>query len=110
MSDEPLAELLDGAVLGSLRFPLGQVLAEVRSRCRLGYTSRFAASMSLGLDPLWVWRGSWACIGAWFGEAVRSAVPAQRKKTERPAVKMAPAVALIDAILESDRSPSTWPR
>src|SRR6202048_4212787 len=36
-------------------------------------------------------------------EAVRSAVPAQRKKTERPALKMAPAVPLIDAILESDR-------
>lgn len=36
-------------------------------------------------------------------EAVRNAVPAQRKKTERPAVKMAPAVSLIDAILELDR-------
>jgi len=36
-------------------------------------------------------------------EAVRSAVPAQRKKTERPAVKMAAAVSLVDAILESDR-------
>src|SRR5271154_4439288 len=36
-------------------------------------------------------------------EAVRSAVPAQRKKTERPAVKMAAAATLIDAILESDR-------
>jgi len=31
-------------------------------------------------------------------EAVRNAVPAQRKKTERPAVKMAPAAALIDSI------------
>src|SRR5271155_1375512 len=36
-------------------------------------------------------------------EAVRSAVPAQRKKTERPAVKMAAAATLIDAILESDQ-------
>jgi hypothetical protein len=36
-------------------------------------------------------------------EAVRSAVPAQRKKTERPAVKMAAAATLIDAILESER-------
>jgi transposase len=36
-------------------------------------------------------------------EAVRNAVPAQRKKTERPAVKMAPAAALIDWILEGDR-------
>src|SRR5664280_2163678 len=36
-------------------------------------------------------------------EAVRNAVPAQRKKTERPALKMAPAVSLIDSILESDR-------
>jgi hypothetical protein len=36
-------------------------------------------------------------------EAVRNAVPAQRKKTERPAVKMAAAAALVDAILESDR-------
>jgi len=36
-------------------------------------------------------------------EAVRNAVPAQRKKTERPAVKMAAAATLIDAILESDR-------
>jgi hypothetical protein len=30
---------------------------------------------------------------------VRNAVPAQRKKTERPAVKMAAAVSLIDSIL-----------
>src|SRR6202790_4762683 len=36
-------------------------------------------------------------------EAVRNAVPAQRKKTERPAVKMAAAVSLIEAILEADR-------
>jgi transposase len=36
-------------------------------------------------------------------EAVRNAVPAQRKKTERPAVKMAAAVGLVEAILESDR-------
>jgi transposase len=36
-------------------------------------------------------------------EAVRNAVPAQRKKTERPSLKMAPAVALIDVILEGDR-------
>jgi uncharacterized protein (UPF0147 family) len=36
-------------------------------------------------------------------EAVRNAVPAQRKKTERPAVKMASAVSLIDSILELDR-------
>ena len=36
-------------------------------------------------------------------EAVRNAVPAQRKKTERPAVKMVPAVSLIETILESDR-------
>ena len=36
-------------------------------------------------------------------EAVRNAVPAQRKKTERPAVKMSAAVSLIDAILEGDR-------
>ena len=35
--------------------------------------------------------------------AVRNAVPAPRKKTERPAVKMAAAAASIDAILESDR-------
>jgi transposase len=36
-------------------------------------------------------------------EAVRNAVPTQRKKTERPAVKMAAAVSLIDSILELDR-------
>jgi transposase len=36
-------------------------------------------------------------------EAVRNAVPAQRKKTERPAVKMAAAMPLVEAILESDR-------
>ncbi len=36
-------------------------------------------------------------------EAVRSAVPARRKKTERPAVKMAAAAALIESILELDR-------
>lgn len=36
-------------------------------------------------------------------EAVHSAVPARRKKTERPHVKMAPAAAFIDAVLESDR-------
>ncbi len=38
-----------------------------------------------------------------FREAVRNAVPVQRKKTERPSLKMAAAVSLIDAILESDR-------
>ena len=36
-------------------------------------------------------------------EAIQSAVPARRKKTERPHVKMAPAVEFIDAILEADR-------
>ena len=36
-------------------------------------------------------------------EAIRSAIPAQRKKTKRPQVKMAPAVEFIDAILEEDR-------
>src|ERR1039458_9512701 len=36
-------------------------------------------------------------------EAVRNAVPAQRKKTERPALKMVPAVSLIESILELDR-------
>ena len=36
-------------------------------------------------------------------EAARNAVPAQRKKTERPAVKMAAAVSLIGSILELDR-------
>ncbi len=36
-------------------------------------------------------------------EAIRNAVAVQRRKTERPAVKMAPAAALIDAIVESDR-------
>jgi hypothetical protein len=41
-------------------------------------------------------------------EAVRNAVPAQRKKTERPAVKMAPAVSLAESILESDRKASIW--
>ena len=36
-------------------------------------------------------------------EAVRSALPARRKKTERPAVKMAAVSSFIDAILEADR-------
>jgi transposase len=36
-------------------------------------------------------------------EAIQSAVPARRKKTERPRVKMAPAAGFIDAILEADR-------
>ena len=36
-------------------------------------------------------------------EAIQSAVPARRKKTERPHVKMAPAAEFIDAILEADR-------
>jgi len=36
-------------------------------------------------------------------DAVRSATPARRKKTERPHVKIAPAAAFIDAILEADR-------
>lgn len=36
-------------------------------------------------------------------EAVRSALPARRKKTERPHVKMSPAVEFIDSILEVDR-------
>jgi transposase len=36
-------------------------------------------------------------------EAIQSAIPARRKKTERPHLKMAPAVEFIDAILEADR-------
>jgi transposase len=36
-------------------------------------------------------------------EAIRSAIPARRKKTERRHVKMAPAAEFIDAILETDR-------
>ena len=36
-------------------------------------------------------------------EAVRSALPSRRKKTERPHVKMSPAVEFIDTILEVDR-------
>ena len=36
-------------------------------------------------------------------EAIRSAVPARRKKTNRPHVKMAPAAEFIDTILEMDR-------
>ena len=36
-------------------------------------------------------------------EAIQSAIPARRKKTERPRVKMAPAAGFIDAILEADR-------
>jgi hypothetical protein len=36
-------------------------------------------------------------------EAVRSALPARRKKTERPHLKIAPAAAFIDAVLAADR-------
>jgi hypothetical protein len=36
-------------------------------------------------------------------EAIQSAIPARRKKTERPHVKMALAAEFIDAILEADR-------
>ena len=36
-------------------------------------------------------------------EAIRSAIPARRKKTERPLLKMVPAGEFIDAILEADR-------
>jgi transposase len=36
-------------------------------------------------------------------DAVRSAIPARRKKTERPHVKIEPAAAFIDAVLEADR-------
>jgi transposase len=36
-------------------------------------------------------------------EAVESALPVRRKKTERPHVKMSSAAAFVDAILESDR-------
>lgn len=36
-------------------------------------------------------------------EAIRSATPARRKKTERPHGKMAPAASFIDAVLEADR-------
>ena len=36
-------------------------------------------------------------------EAVRSATPARRKKTERPHLKIAPAASFIDAVLEADR-------
>ena len=54
--------------------------------------------------------GSVICVGWKLGvhrrmvrEAVRNAVPARRKKTERPAVKMAAVASLIDSILTSDR-------
>jgi transposase len=36
-------------------------------------------------------------------EAVQSALPARRKKTERPYLKIAPAVAFIDEVLAADR-------
>jgi len=36
-------------------------------------------------------------------EAVRSALPARRKKTERPHLKIGPAAAFIEAVLEADR-------
>jgi transposase-like protein len=36
-------------------------------------------------------------------EAVRSALPARRKKTERPHLKIAPAAAFIDEVLTADR-------
>ncbi len=36
-------------------------------------------------------------------EAIQSALPALRKKTERPHLKMAPAASFIEGILESDR-------
>lgn len=36
-------------------------------------------------------------------EAVRSALPARREKTERPHLKIGPAAAFIDAVLEADR-------
>jgi transposase len=36
-------------------------------------------------------------------EAVRSALPARRKKTERPHLKIAPAAAFIDEVLAADR-------
>jgi len=47
--------------------------------------------------------GSWVCTGAWCGRRCGTQFPAQRKKTERPALKMAPAVSLIESILELDR-------
>ena len=36
-------------------------------------------------------------------DAVRSATPARRKRTERPLLKIAPAVSFIDTVLEADR-------
>lgn len=36
-------------------------------------------------------------------EAIHSAAPVRRKKTERPSIKMAPATAFIEAILGTDR-------
>ena len=36
-------------------------------------------------------------------DAVRSAMPVRRKKTARPHLKIAPAAAFIDAVLEADR-------
>jgi hypothetical protein len=39
--------------------------------------------------------------------AIGCPTPARRKKTERPQVKMAPAVAIVDAILEADRKAPT---
>ena len=36
-------------------------------------------------------------------EGISSALPTPRKKVERPRVKLAPAVAFIDSVLEEDR-------
>src|SRR3954468_21948836 len=38
-------------------------------------------------------------------EAIASALPAPRKKVKRPRVKLAPAVAFLDQVLEEDRRP-----
>jgi hypothetical protein len=78
------------AFLGVLGAAIGIV---IRSDKRIGIGLAVACCVT---TPLGVHRRM-------VREAVRNAVPAQRKKTERPAVKMAAAATLIDAILESDR-------
>jgi len=69
----------------------GELYEQIRREYEFGVGSVIGVARKLG-------RAS-----AHGAEAVRNAVPAQRKKTERPAVKMAAAAALVDAILESDR-------
>jgi hypothetical protein len=68
-----------------------ELYEQIRREYEFGVGTVIGISRKLGVHRRMVW------------EAVRSATPARRKKTERPPVKMAAVAGFIDGILEADR-------